>query len=120
MRGQFIFIFLSLLLLSPLINAEQESLGLFKQGECVPIIQICGDCTYVNISSVLINNIEGSKLIIINEEMTKTGPLYNYSFCNTTTLGEYNVNGIGDPKGIIEPYAYNWYITPTGKDFELG
>ena len=38
------------------------------------------------------------------------------TFCNNTMLGNYIVNGIGDPQGVLTIYAYDYSITTTGND----
>ena len=102
-------------------SAEQKSLGSFKQGDCVPIIQICSSCTYVNLTHIIINNNDNStKLIILNVAMEKNGALYNYTFCDTNNFGEYNPGGIGDLDGVDTPWALDFFITPTGSTQTTG
>jgi hypothetical protein len=108
-------IFMMILLALPLIQAE--SIGVFKQNSCVLIFNTCTDCTYMNISSV----INPDSLKVIEEvTMTKTGTFYNYSFCNTSILGPYNVNGHGDESGTDTVWAYDFTITPLGTDLSTG
>jgi len=94
-----------------LVNAS--TLGAYKQNECVKLIQTCGNCSYVNISSV---NYPNSTQILGQVKMTKIGTLYNYTFCNTTTIGAYIVNGFGDDDGIITPFNYDFKINAIGFD----
>jgi hypothetical protein len=97
-------------LLLPAINAEQQSFGTFKQGECINLIQTCANCSYINITVTNPN----STVIISNQLMTKTGTIYNYSFCNTTILGQYIYNTLGDTDGIRTTVPVNFIITPSG------
>lgn len=99
----------------PLINAEIQSLGNFKQNECVNLIQTCGNCTYVNITSVLYPN---SSQVLGETEMTKSGTRYNYTFCSTSVLGTYIVNGVGDSNGVNTIWNYNFFVTTTGVNRE--
>jgi hypothetical protein len=48
--------------------------------------------------------------------MTKSGTEYTYSFCNTSDLGVYIVNGVGDLDGVNTVWAYDFTISATGKD----
>jgi len=90
-----------------------ETLGNFKQEQCVNLKQICGNCTYVNITSVLLPD---STQIINEVEMTKAGTEYNYTFCNTSILGNYIVSGKGDLDGKDTIFAYDFKITPMGNE----
>ncbi len=94
-----------------LASAEQQSLGTFKQGENINLIQTCSNCTYNNLSTVLFPN---SSVAISNVEMTKDDTFYNYTFYNTSTIGIYIVNGFGDPDGEKTSWVYDFEVTPTG------
>jgi hypothetical protein len=93
------------------INAAQESLGNFRQNDCVNLIQTCSNCTSNNITSVLYPN---STQALGLESMTKTNSVYNYTFCYTSALGIYTINGLGDSNGVDEIWVYDFEITPTG------
>jgi len=90
-----------------------ESLGVFKQYECVTLIQTCANCTMVNISSVTYPN---STIALGQVEMIKSGTFYYYDFCKTDWAGTYRVNGYGDIDypGIYETFTYTFDITPQG------
>ncbi len=96
-------------------SAAQQTLGTFKQGECIQLIQTHGNTSYNNISFVYQTN--SATLHNISDEMTKVGTFYNYTFCNTSLLGEYIVNGFGDPNGVKTSWIYNFFITGTGFEF---
>lgn len=89
------------------------TLGVFKVDTCVELKQTCGNCSYVNITSVLYPN---STPVVINDLMTKDGSSFNYTFCENSALGNYIVNGIGDPEGVPTIFAYNYIITTTGNN----
>ena len=93
------------------VSAEAK-LGTFKQGECIDLIQTCADCSYVNISRVSYPN---GTTALGQSTMTKSGSVFNRTFCSTTTTGEYNVFFIGDPEGIDTVVAYDLEVTPSGK-----
>ena len=100
------------LLLTPLVFGEQQSLGTYKRNTCVNLIQTCADCTYVNFTSVLYPN---STQLIGNSNSTQTGTLFERQICNTTAVGTYIVNGVGDVSGTDTIFAYVFEITPNGK-----
>ncbi len=99
-----------------LASTQQQTLGTFKQGDCIPLSQTCGNCTYNNITTVLKTG-ENSIVHNISSQMTKTGTFYNYTFCNTSQTGIYNVHGFGDINGIVTSWIYNFEITGTGFEF---
>jgi len=88
------------------------ALAIYRQNNCINLYQICSNCTYNNISNVLYpnSNIAGSQVI-----MTRIGNAYNYSsFCNTSIIGTYIVNGFGDLDGVNAVWSYTFEITPSG------
>ncbi len=48
--------------------------------------------------------------------MAKHDTYYNYSFCDTSELGQYIINGFGDPDGKKKPWNYNLFVTETGTE----
>ena len=109
--GMFLLVSLSF------IRAKQQTLGTFKQGDCIQLIQTHGNATYNNISFVYQTG--NATLYNISNQMTKVGTFYNHTFCNTSDIGEYIVNGVGDPNGIETSWTYNFFITGTGYEFNL-
>ncbi len=118
MKKILLILIMSMFLVS-LVSAEIQTLGIFKLGDDINLIQTCSSCTFNNITSVLSPN---STQIIGNFEMTKTGSVYNFTLSsgNTTQLGEYIVNGIGDLEGVNTVWNYNLFVTPNGQDFTTG
>lgn len=95
-----------------LVSAEQQSLGTFRQNSCIDLLQTCGDCTYVNISSVIGPD---SAQIIGEVPMTRVGTVFNHTSCNISgKLGQYKVNYHGDPSGTTTASAYSYEVTPNG------
>jgi hypothetical protein len=91
-----------------------QTLGTFKQGDCVQLKQICSSCSQNTIISV---NYPNSSVALGTVAMNPSGNnSYVYTFCNTTVLGRYIVNGYGDPSGTVEVWAYDFNITTTGND----
>lgn len=100
--------------------SSSNTLGTFQQGEsgnCIELIQTCGSCTYNNVSSVVKTG-EDTVTYTINTQMTKDDTYYNYSFCNITKIGVYNVHGFGDLDGDKTSWVYNFEITGTGFEFD--
>ena len=106
----FIFLLLSMFLfIFPMVSAT--TLGTFKNGDCVNLIQTCANCSYVNVSSIIYPN---SSVALSNAEMSKAGTYYSYSFCDTDLNGIYLVTGFGDPDASTETWTYDFEITYTG------
>ena len=69
-----------------------------KQGDCAQLIETCGNCTFVNITTIRYSN---QTLQVFNQPMTQTSPgSYNYSICSTAGLRELIYMTIKDPDGI--------------------
>ncbi len=115
MKKIILAIILGIFLIS-LVGATQQTLGTFKQGSCMQLVQTCGNCTYNNISFVYQTN--NAILYNISDKMTKVGTFYNHTFCNTSLVGEYVVNGVGNPNGEITSWVYDFAVTPTGTILE--
>jgi len=110
MKKLLLTIILGIFLIS-LANAAIPDLGNFKRFECIDLPQTCPDCTYNNISKI--TNAD-SVTVLTEVVMQKDGTYYNYTFCNTTTLGEYIINGYGDEGGTLDTWEYRLTITETG------
>ncbi len=112
MKRLLLTIILGLFLIS-LTSAGQSSLGTFKQGTDVNLIQTCSSCSEINITQI---KLSGGTLLNINEAMQKDGSFFNYTLDkqHTSTLGKYIVNGIGDVDGTNTVFAYDFEVTPSG------
>lgn len=89
-----------------------DSLGTYTKGQSIELLQVCGTCTYNNISSIVYP--DGSHNIL-DTIMTKRGMEYTYTFTNTDQLGTYSVNGFGDLDGTDTAWAYELEVTESGK-----
>ena len=96
-------------------SAEIQTLGIFKQGDDVDLVQTCASCTYNNITSVISPN---STEVIGNFPMTKTGSVYKFTLGsdNTTQFGTYIVNGIGDLDGADTIWSYDFKVNYRGAE----
>ncbi len=99
------------------VSSQLSTLGTFKQSQEISLIQLCSNCTYNNITSVVSPN---STLLVGNVVMTKDGTNYNYSLLlnNTAELGSYNVNGFGDEDGEDQIWSYTFEVTKNGTILE--
>lgn len=107
----FIFIFVVLFSIFLVSSSTITSLGVFKSGSCVELKQICSNCTYVNITSVIYPN---STKALGQVQMTKSGTDYNYTFCDTSSVGNYIVSGKGDIDGVPSVWSYDFNISVSG------
>ncbi len=110
MKKILLVLILGIFLIS-LASAEIQTLGTFKRYESIGLIQTCSNCTYNNISNILYPD---SSIALSENVMTKSGTSYNYTFSNTSELGEYIINGFGDPDGEKTAWNYNLFVTETG------
>lgn len=101
-----------ILLLISLASATSTTLGSVERGECINIVQICDNCTFINISSILYPR--NKTFAIQNVEMTSDGPQYNYTFCDTNISGKYIVNMFGDEDGDTLTDSFDFEVNPQG------
>lgn len=78
-------------------------LGNKDYDSCVRISQTCASCTSVNISSIVLST--SNKTLISNVTMTNVGNgEWTYHFCNTTSFGNYYIQGQGDLDGTVASF----------------
>lgn len=101
---------LSILVVILLITFTAASLGTFQQRDCIEIKTIL-NTTSVNISTI---NYPNSSLAISNKEMTLIGTsTFNFSFCDTETIGTYNYDYIDAEENF---FVNDFTITKNGFD----
>lgn len=103
--------YLILLMLVLIIPMASASLGTFKQSECVPI-RVLANCSNVDLIEVTSNN----QTFIINSPMSNLGgQTFNYTFCNTNTLGQYTYSWNNPCIDCSQGECGNDFtVTPTG------
>lgn len=106
-------IFLMILVMIPAVYSAQPDWGYVEQHTCKEFIQLCGDCTFNNITSVEFPN---ETIRRMDVEMTQRGVEFNYTFCITNDTGTYFVNGVGDKEGSITVWAVDFYVTENGRE----
>lgn len=105
-------LFLTVLLVTQ-VSAEIQTLGVFKMGANVSLIQTCSNCSFVNLTTI---QYPDSSTEFIGRLMTKIGTDYNYTFTNTSQLGKYIVSTCGDVDTELTCVSYDFKITPSGSD----
>jgi len=117
-KKKILLLVFALVFLISLVNAQQQTLGTFKQYECIELKQTCANCSYVNITRVSYPN---SEIAISGQfQMTKSDTIYNLTYCETNLTGSYIVDWKADPNGATTSGNYNFFITPTGRGFDSG
>jgi len=103
------------LLLIGIVSAEESGGVLIgKQNDCLQIPQECTSCSYVTLTSIQYPNMSRS---YINAVMTKQGSSYNYSFCDTSNLGNYIYCTTGDVDGTDTTACKDFKITSDGSNY---
>ena len=100
-------LFLVMLLGMMMIGVASASLGTFKSGECVDIKTIL-NTSAVTLSSL---NYPNSSTALSLANMDKSGLTFNYTFCDTSTIGVY-VYDYNDSEGNV--YVNSFEVTSTG------
>lgn len=113
----FLIISLMFLVSLPFTLAVDKTISPVKQNQCVVLYQICDNCTYVNITSIVAPN---SLTTYGSFEMTKTDTYYNYTFCGTSYIGTYVYNTCGDLDGAVVCEPVSFEVTPSGFTGTLG
>lgn len=93
-----------------------DHLGTFSTNQNFELVQICDDCTEVNISNVQYPN---GTLLNLNEVMTKTGYNYNYTF-STDLEGDYKYSVCGDKTGGFKCETFTFNINEGGVEMTGG
>lgn len=89
-----------------------------EQDTCFNIPLTCDNCTYMNITIAYPNG----TVVIENQVMSSIGGyVYNYTFCNTSTLGDYWIFSHYDEDGSYIYTDGNFFrVTPTGFNITFG
>lgn len=114
MKTKILFgLILGVFLINFISAASTEDLIGVKQNSCANISQTCATCSYVNISSI---SSKDNSDLITSVSMTDIGNgEWRYTFCNTSSLGRYDVKGIGDINGVDSSFRTSFYVTKLGE-----
>lgn len=111
-KDKFVLLLLFIFFLMSITNVSAGgSIGSVQQGQCIQLLSTCGNCSFVNLTSVTYP-INHSFALLGNFAMTKTGGTFNYSFCNTNITGIYFYTILGD--GTIATDGGNFEVTQNG------
>lgn len=116
-----LFFLISFCLSSSAVATDQTLGGQdgYPPDEPIELIQSCPNCTFINITTIKLGNGSHFK---VNSEMTKDGTFFNYTLTKTQTasLGEYIVNWVADPDGVVDTGSYNLYVNKGGLSLRTG
>ena len=108
---------LSIILLSIIPLALAATLGTFQQDDKIDLLQVCDNCTHVNITTIQLPN---STILSINTNMSVDVFTYNYSFTMTDLVGDYIYTTCGDDDGVASVcQSVDFQITTTGDSVDL-
>lgn len=104
------------MVLFPMINAEIQILpGATKQSDSINLLQICDNCTFVNLTQVVVTSPNSVYVLEAGQYlMTANGQNYNYTFSNTSLKGEYIYSTCGDLNGILTCDSVGFIVNGTG------
>ena len=117
MKNKLFIYFGIIILISISFSSAYETLGIFKKGENITLIQGCESSSYANISNVFYPN---STIASSNIAMIGSNNYYKYNFTKTQGIGTYKVVGYCDEAGIYTQWIYQFTITPNGTEITLG
>jgi hypothetical protein len=100
-----------------MINAQVETLSSVQKDNCIQLEQSYCNSTFQNISKIVYPN---KTTIYPDLEMQKVGCHFNYTFCNTSSIGWYEVSTTGDVDGEIVTVSYNFEVTYSGSQLSTG
>ncbi|MFP4457154.1 MAG: hypothetical protein ACLFPS_05785 [Clostridia bacterium] len=106
------------LVLISFVNAESSG-GILKgkQFDCIQLPQECADCSYVKITTITKPDLTQES---IQASMTKDSSSFNYTYCNTEQIGNYQYCTIGDVSGTDTVVCKDFSITPSGYNWSVG
>ena len=105
------------MVLVPIINAEVQTLGIFKKGDTIILSQTCDNCTFINVTRVKYPNSSENYINLGMSETIKGN--WNLTFTDTETLGNYLVTTCGNPDLIYTCENYDFKITNNGEEISL-
>lgn len=95
-----------------------QTLGTFQVDTTINLIQGCDASTYSNISKIIYPN---SSFALDAETIMGNTTIdnYNYSFSDTSLIGQYLVYGHCDEDGTDTEWVYDFWVTTTGDRVNL-
>jgi len=112
MKNRMLILLIIGIFLFNIVNADGD-IGTVKQGNCIDLYNYCPTCTFVKWTSILYPN--DTRTNGLDLTMTKSGFDYNYTFCDTSQLGEYSYTTCGDKAGDTNACEdITFEVTPSG------
>ncbi len=109
------FLWIFVVLLLPMVMAI-SSLGVFQQNDNIELLQVCDNCSSVNLTTIQFPN---STILEVNIIMTPVQTTYNYTFETTDLLGQYIYTTCGNPDGTFVCESVSLEVTTTGEKVSL-
>ena len=93
------------------VTSQETSFGVFKPNTDIELVQVCANCSYINITSITLAN---KTVIYLSATMTKKGSDFNYTLDKewVSEIGKYYVRGIGNPDGVPTVWISSFEINP--------
>jgi hypothetical protein len=122
MGKEALFLIVVLFLIIPVVSASEFPnlgdsgdlfLGTSERDLCMQLVQVCENCTYVNVTNVLNPNKTFS--LLGQYATSKNDTTYNLTYCSTGDLGDYFYTSCGDLDGLTECKTSRFTITKTGR-----
>jgi len=112
MKFKLITFVFCVLLMATFVVAEIPSLKEVERGNCITLKQKYANSTYTNITTITYPN-ETEQLV--NIAMSGSGGIWNYEFCNTNQLGDYEYCTRTDVDGVDTDVCIDFEVTPSGQ-----
>ncbi len=111
-NGRVYYAIITLIFTIALMSLASANLGTFQQGKCLSI-RVLANSSLINLTEVTANQ---NITYVINSPMTLLGgQTFNYTFCNTSQLGEYSYSWNNPNVDCSnEDCGNNFMITPNG------
>jgi len=108
---------LILIALASVSTVATSDLGVYAQDSDIQLFQTCDSCSYVNLESVYFPN---GSVKTFNSLMTKDSYTFNYSFSDSSQLGEYKYFVCGDKLGVLNCESVVFSVNTNGSKTDNG
>jgi len=117
MALKYSLVMVAMILTISVVCASNPSFGIFEQNECVELKQICfingSQCDVCNLTSI---DYPDGRIAVNNTQMQKREGDFNYTFCDSTYNGRYDVNGYCTyGSDVKKPFTAFFEVTPNGE-----
>src|SRR3990167_3011946 len=109
LKSKTIFLLIGIILIS--LVSGQQSPGDYRLNQPALLYQTCSNCTYVNITNVILG--DKTNLTFVNQSMNRQGTYYwyilNASYINYP--GTYIISGNANPDGQLTVWNYEFKVS---------